>query len=132
MMYITRIIELQWLMFITTQNGKEVNLRSKLSYFSNPTLKLNFPNGKKAVKLLNSHNQGDKSRVNTTLSTTFFSKLPPLDSDYPRSLGYSPWLLCDILLGKATNLNEWKIHDIMKFANHISIQTALSFDQPHQ
>ena len=37
----------------------------------------------------------------------------------------------DILLREATYPNEWKVHDIMKFANHISIQTALSFDQPH-
>ena len=38
---------------------------------------------------------------------------------------------CDILLGEATTLSKWKVHAIIKFAYHVSILTALSFDQPH-
>ena len=56
------------------------------------------------------------------------------DETFPHILNECPVFRqrrCDILLGEATNLNELKVHDIMKFANHISIETALSFDQPN-
>ena len=56
------------------------------------------------------------------------------DETFPHILNECPVFRqrrCDILLGKATSLSKWKIQDIMKFANHVSIQTALSFDQPH-
>ena len=56
------------------------------------------------------------------------------DETFPHILNECPVFRqrrCDILLDEATSIDEWKIHDIMKFANHISIDTALCFDQPH-
>ena len=56
------------------------------------------------------------------------------DETFPHILNECPVFRqrrCNILLGEATDLNEWKVHDIMKFANHVSIETALNFDQPH-
>ena len=56
------------------------------------------------------------------------------DETFPHILNECPVFRqrrCDILLDEAKTLDEWKVDKIMKFANHISIQTALSFDQPN-
>ena len=52
------------------------------------------------------------------------------DETFPHILNECPCFMefrCEILQARATEIEDWTIENILRFANHPSIQTALSF-----